>query len=468
MAAEDKYRLSRWTHLYFRKDFCALFNSLKIDTVYLDKETGLEIKTFLRKGRTYQEINDLLEDDIVKELLEKAMIVKEATDDMDDLLGLREALLKATSLEMMYLLVTDHCNLRCRYCFEETPEYEDFVPVRMTRQTAHRAIDLFSRLQAKYGSPNKQKVIHLYGGEPLMNKDIVRYSVELIKDFIKQGRLPGNTQIALVTNAILLDNEIAEFLGRHSVSVGISVDGPSDLNNKYRIAKDPRVDVFKGVKRAYRLLSRHGVNIGLSITLTPDSIERYSEVIETIGIDFPAIGGLSWNILHYNPNIITGPEYFQDAAGCLIKAFKGLRQQGIYEERMMRKLQAFIEAKPIFSDCGVTGQQIVVAPDGLVGVCQDFVKPRKYFDGTVNDPDYDPCASGLFVGWKKRSPFFMEACFDCPAIAVCGGGCPACAELETGSRWNVDTRLCDHAKLTLEWLIWDTLDQMGLDNELEK
>lgn len=39
------------------------------------------------------------------------------------------------------------------------------------------------------------------------------------------------------------------------------------------------------------------------------------------------------------------------------------------------------------------------------------------------------------------------------ALGICGGGCPASAELKTGSRWNVDERIYSHSKLTLEWLI---------------
>jgi uncharacterized protein len=50
----------------------------------------------------------------------------------------------------------------------------------------------------------------------------------------------------------------------------------------------------------------------------------------------------------------------------------------------------------------------------------------------------------------------MEECFDCEAIAICGGGCPASVELKTGSRWNIDERICPHSKNTLYWLILES------------
>jgi uncharacterized protein len=139
-----------------------------------------------------------------------------------------------------------------------------------------------------------------------------------------------------------------------------------------------------------------------------------------------------------------------------LRAFETFRERSIYEERMMRKAQAFVDRQPIFTDCGVNGSQIVVAPDGSIGVCQDFVKPRTYFRGSVSDPSYDPVQDGLFAGWRERSPLFTEECLDCSAVGICGGGCPASAELKTGNRWNIDTRICPHSKLSLEWLVWQT------------
>lgn len=58
-----------------------------------------------------------------------------------------------------------------------------------------------------------------------------------------------------------------------------------------------------------------------------------------------------------------------------------------------------------------------------------------------------------------RSPLNMPECQDCPALGICGGGCPYQSELEMGSIWALDKRFCIHAKMTLEWLIWDLFKQ---------
>ena len=101
---------------------------------------------------------------------------------------------------------------------------------------------------------------------------------------------------------------------------------------------------------------------------------------------------------------------------------------------------------------------LVIAPDGRIGVCQDFVKPRKYFPSSVHDADHDGLMDRLFGEWRDRSPFNMLECQECPALGICGGGCPASAELKTGDRYNIDERACHHSMQTLEWLVWDSFE----------
>ena len=54
----------------------------------------------------------------------------------------------------------------------------------------------------------------------------------------------------------------------------------------------------------------------------------------------------------------------------------------------------------------------------------------------------------------------MPKCYECEALGICGGGCPANAKIVDGSIWEVDRRFCVHSKMTLEWLIWDQYSQM--------
>ncbi len=288
----------------------------------------------------------------------------------------------------------------------------------------------------------------------------IKFSVKYITGLKQKNLLPKECDIAIVTNGILLDKDMAKFFGEYGVTVGLSLDGPEEINNSYRIGPHKNINVYKKTIHTYNLLKEYGVKTGLSVTLTPLVIQNFKTVLNFFVNELGIRDGINFNILHYNPNVPVDSEYFDLAAKCLIEAFKIFRKLDIYEERMMRKAEAFINRRTMFADCGVVGSQIVVAPDGRIGVCQDFVKPRTYFKGTVFDKDYDPIEKGLFEGWQHRSPLYMEQCFDCEALGICGGGCPASAELKTGNRWNIDERICAHSKLTLRWLIDETFKKV--------
>jgi len=452
----EKMKISRWCHIFEKKDTVALFHSLSLKVVFLHKKTSeIFFRTF-KKAKTKQELVRKFGEKFVSSLLTEGIIVNQCLNEEKLLDGIRERLLKDISLELMYLLVTDHCNLRCRYCFEETPKTDDnFKPVSMKIETAKDAIDLFVGLLKKYSNPEKKKIIHLYGGEPLLNPKVVKFSVLYLKDLKKENKFLSNCEIAIVTNGVLMNDGLAKFFSDHKVTVGLSIDGPRDVNNTYRIAKNPSVDVFDKVLSAYNLLKKYKAKVGLSITLTPLVVENFDQVLNFFIRTFHDIGGCAFNSIHFNPGVSLGDDYYYKAAVCQLKAFQKMRELGIYEERGIRKAKPFVECRQVFADCGVVGSQLVIAPDGKIGVCQDFVKPRTYFSGSVHDVDYDPIAAGIFEGWKKRSPFFMEQCLGCKAVAICGGGCPASVELKTGNRWNVDERICPHSRLFLEWLVWD-------------
>lgn len=128
----------------------------------------------------------------------------------------------------------------------------------------------------------------------------------------------------------------------------------------------------------------------------------------------------------------------------------------MWEDRAMRKVVSFIDQHPLHADCAAIGHQIVVSPEGSIGICQDYIKDRTGFRSSVFDTNYNPFKDDLFLEWSKRTPFRMKECHSCAALGICGGGCPASAEARTGSIWNKDNRVCAHSTQTLNFLIWDT------------
>jgi uncharacterized protein len=234
----EMMRISRWCHSFSRYKVMALINAISLGVIFISEKAGRKLLGFLKKPKRKQELFDEFGKDAILPLLEENILVVENSNDMQYLVEVRQKLLDEISLELMYLLVTDHCNLQCRYCFEETPDLnKKFKPVHMTQEIAKKAIDLFVKLVEQYGNPTKIKVIHLYGGEPLLNPDIVKFAVLYVEKLKREKFFQADYEIAIVTNGVLLNEELAAFFAEHRVTVGLSIDGPRDINNVCRVAK---------------------------------------------------------------------------------------------------------------------------------------------------------------------------------------------------------------------------------------
>ncbi len=111
-----------------------------------------------------------------------------------------------------------------------------------------------------------------------------------------------------------------------------------------------------------------------------------------------------------------------------------------------------------FSDCAATaGGQIVVAPNGRVGICHGCLFDKEYFVATIDVGEFIAAKDPSFIEWSQLTPLNHEECHDCPALGICGGGCPINARnLRPGNTiHSIDERFCTHAKKTLEFFISD-------------
>ncbi|HEX2999259.1 MAG TPA: radical SAM protein, partial [Armatimonadota bacterium] len=145
------------------------------------------------------------------------------------------------------------CNLRCHYCFylEKEKLYPDSPGFRMDDATLENFVRQYIEAQ------DVPEINFAWqGGEPtLMGLDFFRRVVELQQHYLPDGKRLNN---ALQTNGILLDDAWCEFLREHHFLVGISIDGPAELHNRYRTDRQQRPS-FDAVLRGLRLLQKHHV-----------------------------------------------------------------------------------------------------------------------------------------------------------------------------------------------------------------
>jgi uncharacterized protein len=134
------------------------------------------------------------------------------------------------------LNVTNNCNLACKYC----PICGDNANTKidhiksMEKDVALTAVDFFFRHSERVRG--EEKIISFYGGEPLLNMDVIRACVEHIK--IKYNEYYKNIHFVISTNGTLLDDDIVSYLVDNKIGLQISLDGPEHVHNENRLFKN--------------------------------------------------------------------------------------------------------------------------------------------------------------------------------------------------------------------------------------
>lgn len=153
-----------------------------------------------------------------------------------------------------------NCNLDCKYCFFLS---KDRLYGGGNLRMADDVLEAYIR-QLLAAQPNSEVNVAWQGGEPtLMGLDFFRRSIELVTKHRKPGQKIVHT---IQTNGVLLNDEWARFLKAHGFLVGLSIDGPKDMHDAYRVAKGGR-GTFDQVMRGWDCLVRHEVDVNILCTV---------------------------------------------------------------------------------------------------------------------------------------------------------------------------------------------------------
>jgi len=175
------------------------------------------------------------------------------------------------------IVLTEECNLGCTECF-------------VTKH--HQSLGTFSRevfnsLVEKtifYGK--KERITyHFFGGEPLIRFDYIKEGVKRINTAVQQGEMIKPIY-AITTNLTLLNKEMIEMFKKNDFKVGVSIDGPKEINDKFRIYKGGQGS-FKNVKRNYSRLVAAGIDAHVLITPHIKFLDRLVEIFQGIIKCFP-------------------------------------------------------------------------------------------------------------------------------------------------------------------------------------
>lgn len=454
--------LSRFAHFFINKEdeeVGAFYHAINLSLIFFPSKMWENFKKFEDPLTTEEFLAGVSKGErgeykrLLNNLIKNKFLISSRKEDENQIFSINGNLPNSYP-QILYLMLADGCNLACRYCFEGMNQGEEKKVLKMTKEVALKSLQLFSSLILENPKlfPQKKSII-FYGGEPMLNFDCLVFALKEITKMKKAKLLPRKLDLVLITNGTLIDSQKAAILKKYKVNVSISLDGNKKHNvNRVFAGGKP---AFPKIIKGYKLCRDAGVSTSISCTISESNVNEPEVVVKEI---------LKRKISFLGFNVLLGKsteDYQKKAALFITKCFKVFQKKNIFEDRMYRKLEAFSDKKQLLFDCGAAGgNQLVISPEGTIGICHGFFKERKYFESSVFSDSFHPLKSKTFITWRYRTPFIMSACWNCEALAVCGGGCPMNAEKEYGSIWEIDKRYCEHSKQSLDFLIWDLYNSL--------
>lgn len=332
------------------------------------------------------------------------------------------------------LNIVNSCNLRCRYCWNEGGAYG--MPFnnnqKMNELVAVKAIDLL--LKESKGA--KDLVVDFYGGEPLLNFDLIKKVIRYCGKI--QAKQKVNFRFLLATNGTLLNKERGDFLIENGVDIAVSIDGSrkiQDMQRPFFSGKgsfDVIIDNINSLKEEYkkRIVGR--------ATFTPYStkITRTFKFLRNLGferIEICESEKAGYGLESNNRFFFSGSRgvahlkslYYKLAIFYTQEVLKGnLAYENTYFNRFFKQLSRLYHLQSVVGTCSAGFSLMAVDIDGSVYPCTAFVGIPEVRIGNVKVGIHENKLRN-FLGTKILS---NDNCNKCWAKRICRG-CGSCYNL---------------------------------------
>lgn len=420
---------------------------------FIDEATMVALDALLATKGNWQEAKSLISGEsaeALQELQELARVGELFTPDA--YLGKYEP--PPAILKSLCLNISHDCDLRCAYCFASTGSFGG-ERLNMPLDVAKAAIDFLLQ-----NSGNRKLLeVDFFGGEPLMNIDVVMATVAYAKEEEKKH----NKQIrfTFTTNGVSLKPEVSKWALENDIKVILSHDGRKEVHDALRIfadgsgsynvvtanikrhlQEDPRQNyyvrgTFTGLNKDFTEDIQHWLDLGFKHVSMEPAVEKFGsrafkeEDLEALRKEYwnlaklydkKRAAGEGFDFFHFNIDVEHGP--------CLPKRLTG---------------------------CGAGYAYMVVTPEGDLYPCHQFVGRAHYKLGNLAEGVQN---TELVEKFRNAHVYNKEQCTKCWARFYCSGGCHANADLFHGDILEPHDIGCALARMRTECALWLSVRNM--------
>lgn len=369
------------------------------------------------------------------------------------------------------------CNLRCKYCYYL--EKGNFYKKTESHMMSEESLELFIR-EYIASQPTKNVVFNWHGGEALLRP--ISFYKKIIELEMKygEGREISNT---IQTNATLLTDEWCEFFKKYNWLVGVSVDGPQELHDRFRMSHSG-ASSFADVMEGIELLNRHNVDWNILATVNaanadfPDETYNFLKSLGSPFIQFtPVVERIKRDgmLAHQGDEDIpladfsVKPEqwgkFICRVFDIWVKSDVGKVYVQLFDATLANRMGL---KSPVCTMARECGDALAVEFNGDVYSCDHFVFPRYRLGNIYKDPLWKMSMSPDQKRFgRKKYDSLPKKCKNCRHLWGCHGECPRNRFIKTEERGKNLNYLCEGYKMFFEH-VTPAMDFMKRELEAER
>jgi uncharacterized protein len=325
-------------------------------------------------------------------------------------------------IKAMCLLVAEDCNLTCGYCFAEGGEYGKGKRSLMPLKTAKAALDFL----IKQSGDRENLEVDFFGGEPLMNFDVVKETVRYGRELEKlHGK---NIRFTITTNGLALDDDKIDFINAEMSNVVLSLDGRETVHDNMRKTKNGGGSYALIIENIKKLVTRRGhKNYYIRGTFTRYNTDFGDDVLALAAEGFDQISVEPVTADSACDYAITEkqlPEVFceyERLAKILINRERAGEPHINFFHFMMDIDNGPCAIKRL-RGCGCGNEYVAVNSDGDIFPCHQFSAYEDQKMGNIFENNFNYELKNTFAASHIYS---KPDCADCWAKFYCSGGCAA-------------------------------------------
>ncbi len=350
-----------------------------------------------------------------------------------------------TVIKALCLHVAHTCNLNCNYCFASQGKYHGERAL-MSFDVGKRALDFL----IENSGTRRNLEVDFFGGEPLMNWDVVKQLVAYARE---QEKIHNkNFRFTLTTNGILIDDDVIEFSNKEMSNVVLSLDGRKEVHDRLRKDYMGRGSYDTIVPKFKEFVERRGnKNYYMRGTFTHANTDFTNDILHMADMGFtelsmePVVCSPDDDAALTNEDLPVLFEQYELLAKEMIERKKQGKPFTFYHYMLDLKHGPCIYKR--ISGCGSGTEYMAVTPTGDLYPCHQFVGDEKYLLGNIYDGVTNKEIQDEF---KLCNAYARKECDDCWAKLYCSGGCAANSYHASGKITGIYEYGCELFKKRIE------------------